>query len=225
MVTLTVDLADMITATLLLTAELAEPAIAVIAMAITAMAAPAPNALARAMVQELATAMALAASTAAEPVAQNAATVRDLLGKWTLTPRMSDKATNSLWVLVKALTAKKLLAAAAEKVKNLEPAMATATVKELPLAKVLVRAKVKVLVLEKAKVRSLTKAKVLFPMKAKILLRAKVLDLVLAKIAAAVRNPVPTRWNRLLVPNPTLPLRELLLEWVLEVRAPMVRTW
>jgi hypothetical protein len=85
----------------------------------------------------------------------------------------------------------------------------------------LVLAKVKVLVREKAKVRFLTKAK-------KPLL-AKAPVLVLAKIAAAVRNPAPTRWNRQPVLNRTLPplvqLRELLLEWVLEVRALMVRTW
>ena len=225
---------DTDTETLLLTAEQAELAIAVIATAITATAALAPNALARATAQALvlATAKVLAASTAAVLAVRNAAAVLALPGKWTLTLKTLDKATNWLWALAKALTAKKLLAAAAEKVKNPEPAKATETATKIAHAKTakeLVLAKAPVLVLEKAKVRFLTKAKVLFPMKAKTLLLAKAPVLVLAKIAVAVRNLVPTRWNRQRVLNRTLlvlvQLRELLLEWVLEVRALTVRTW
>ena len=45
----------------------------------------------------LATATVLAASTAAELAARNAATVLALPGKWTLTLKTSDKATNWLW--------------------------------------------------------------------------------------------------------------------------------
>ena len=181
---------------------------------------------------ELATAKVLAASTAAVLAARNAATVRDPRGKWTHTLKTLDKATNWLWALAKALTAKKLLAAVAEKVKNPEPAKATEmamTNVHAKTAKALVLAKELVLVREKAKVRFLTKAKARFPMKAKVPLLAKAPVLVLEKIAAAVRNPAPTRWNRQLVLNRTLlplvQLRELLLEWVLEVRALMVRTW
>ena len=230
--TLMADPADMVTETLSLTAELAEHAIAVIATAVTATAAPALNALARAAMAlelALATAMVLAASTAAEPAARSAATVLVLPGKWTLTLKMSDKATNWLWALAKALTAKKLLAAAAAKVKAPEPATETATIAVATMAKELLLAKAPVLVLEKAKVRFLMRAKARFPMKAKVLLLAKAPVLVLAKIAAAALNPAPTRWNRQLVLNRTLlplvQLREQLLEWVLEVRALMVRTW
>ena len=103
------------------------------------------------------------------------------------------------------------------------------TVKELLRVKVLVPAKAKVPVLEKEPVPLLMKAKVRFLTKAKKPLLAKAPALVLAKIAVAVQNLAPTRWNRQLVLNRTLPplvqLRELLLEWVLEVRALMVRTW
>jgi hypothetical protein len=103
------------------------------------------------------------------------------------------------------------------------------TVKEQLRAKVLVPAKAKVLVLEKEPIPLLMKAKVRFLTKAKKLLLAKAPVLVLEKIAVAVRNPVPTRWNRQRVLNrmlqPLVQLREQLLEWVLEVRALMVRTW
>ena len=173
--------------------------------------------------------LAMAASTVVVLAAPNAAMVLDPRGKWTPMLKIWDKVTNWLWALVKALMAKKLLAAVAAKVKVLEPAMATATIAVATTAKEQLLAKVPVLVLEKAKVRFLTKAKVLFPMKAKVPLLAKAPVLVLAKIAVAVRNPVPTRWNRQLALNRTLlplvQLRELLLEWVLEVRALMVRTW
>lgn len=122
-----------------------------------------------------------------------------------------------------------------EKVPEPAKAMAKAkiahakTVKEQLRAKVLVPAKAKVLVLEKEPVPLLMKAKVRFLTKAKKQLLAKAPVLVLEKIAVAVRNPVPTRWNRQRVLNrmllPLVQLREQLLEWVLEVRALMVRTW
>ena len=170
--------------------ELAAVAIAVIATAIMAMAAPALNALARAAMAP-ALELAMAASTGVVLAAPNAAMVLDPRGKWTPMLKIWDKVTNWLWALVKALMAKKLLAAVAAKVKVLEPAMATATIAVATTAKEQLLAKVPVLV----------------P----------------AKIAAAVRNPVPTRWNRQLVLNRTLlplvQLREPLLEWVLEVRA------
>jgi hypothetical protein len=89
-----VTVMDMDTAaeTLLLTMEPAAAA-AVIATAIMATAALAQNALARAATAlALATAKVLAASTAAVPAARNAATVLDLLGKWTRTLKTLDKA-------------------------------------------------------------------------------------------------------------------------------------
>ena len=220
--------ADTVTETLSLTAELAELAIADIATAITATVAHARNALARAaMALELAMAKVLAANIAAELAARNVAMVRDPRGKWTHTLKTLDKATSWLWALVKARTTKKLLAAAAAKAKVPEPATETAMIAAAKTAKELVRAKAKVLVLEKELVPLLMRAKVRFLTKAKKPLLAK--GLVLAKAAVAVRNPVPTRWNRQLVLNRTLlvlvQLRELLQEWVLEVRALTVRTW
>ena len=125
--------------------------------------------------------------------------------------------------------AKKLPAVAAAKVKNLEPAMATAKELLLAKAKVLVLEKEQLPLRAKAKVLYQTKAKARFLTKAKRPRRAKALALAPEKIAAVVRNLVPTRWNRQLVLNQTLLLLPLvlvqLLEWVLEVRALTVRTW